>query len=36
MKWQFKEEKSFEARLEEALKVKMRYPNRIPVDIYFP
>ena len=31
MKWKFKEDKSFEERLNEALKVKTQYPNRIPV-----
>jgi hypothetical protein len=32
MKFKFKEEKSFEDRLSEALKVKFKYPNRIPVN----
>ena len=31
MRWQFKEEKSFEDRLNEALKIKLKFPNRIPV-----
>lgn len=31
MKWKYKEEKSFEERLEEATKVKKKYSNRVPV-----
>ncbi len=32
MKWKYKEEKSFEDRHNEALKVKKKYPDRIPVN----
>ena len=34
MKWKFKEEKSFEERSKEALKVKAKFPNRIPVPYF--
>jgi len=31
MKWEFKEDHTFEHRLKESQKIKEKYPNRIPV-----
>ena len=37
MKWEFKEEKSFERRREEGERIRKKYPDRVPVniDLYF-
>ena len=34
MKWKYKEEKSHEERLNEAQKVKIKYPDRVPVKLH--
>ena len=31
MKWEFKEEKSFERRREEGERIRKKYPDRVPV-----
>jgi GABA(A) receptor-associated protein len=38
MKWEFKEEKSFERRREEGERIRRKYPDRVPVwaFVFFP
>lgn len=31
MRWEFKEEKSFEKRREEGERIRKKYPDRVPV-----
>ena len=35
IKWEYKELKSYEERLEEAQRIKMIYDDSIPVKLYF-
>ena len=35
MKWEFKEEKAFDRRREEGERIRKKYPDRVPVIIYF-
>ncbi len=35
MKWEFKEEKAFDRRREEGERIRKKYPDRVPVIIFF-
>jgi hypothetical protein len=35
MKWEFKEEKTFEKRREEGERIRKKYPDRVPVHTVF-
>lgn len=34
MRWEFKEEKSFEERAKESGKILRKFPNRVPVSLF--